>query len=355
MRGILRSVWRRIPRTPGQMIRSAASATAVLRASVPRVALHRDAAGQPQSIQLRFWARQPALAWAAGTAEAVAETPDRETWVIDANRAGIRERLLEFWRYRRVLSYFSVRYVKGMYGGTTLGPFWLFARPLLPIALSAFVFGSVLQVGSDGVPYFLFFLTGSVTWMLFERGLMFVTRSFTQSGSLIKKVYFPRLIAPFASMLPQLVNFGIYMGLLVATVIYYYFKEGVWYLVIGPRLVLALGAVALAVLLAIAVGLWTSVWQAKHQDVRFTLRYVTRFWSYATPVIYPMSKIPPEHRWIMFVNPMASIVETFKWATLGTGAFYPLPLLCSCVIIAIVFTGGLWYFGRAEGASVDSL
>lgn len=284
-----------------------------------------------------------------------AAAPERDKWTIDASRMGFGERLHEFWRYRRVLVYFSMRFVKGMYAGTSLGVFWLFARPLLPIFISAFIFGRLLQISSGGVPYFLFFLTGQVTWMLFERGLLFVTRSFDSSRSLIKKVYFPRLIAPFSSVLPALVNFAIYMGLLLGAVIYYFFKEGNWYLQISPRLFLGFGAVLLAVLLAIAVGLWTSVWQAKFSDTRMTLRYVTRFWFYATPVIYPMSQIPPEHSWLMYANPMAPIVETFKWATLGVGGFYGGPMLASCTITAVVFAGGLWYFGRAEAASVDNL
>ena len=284
------------------------------------------------------------------------DAPEREKkWVIDASRVGVTERLKEFWRYRRVLSYFSIKSVQALYKGTTLGPFWLFARPLLPIAISAFVFGSLLKVGSDGVPYFLFFLTGMAVWMLFERGLMMVTRSFSQTKSLVKKVYFPRLIAPFSSVLPSLVNFGIFMALLLGTVIYYFFKDNVWYLVIGPRLIVGLFAVVLAVLLSIAVGLWTSVWAAKHEDVRLSLRYFTRFWSYATPIIYPMSQIPPEHRWLMWVNPMAPVVETFKWATLGIGAFYPGPLLASCCIIGVVLFGGIWYFGRAESEAIDNL
>ena len=290
-----------------------------------------------------------------GFAVPQADAPEREKWVIDASRVGVIERLKEFWRYRRVLLYFSTKAVQGLYKGTTLGPFWLFARPLLPIAISAFIFGSLLKVGSDGVPYFLFFLTGMAVWMLFERGLIMVTRSFSQTKSLVKKVYFPRLIAPFSSVLPSLVNFGIFMALLLGTVIYYFFKDNVWYLVIGPRLIVGLFAVVLAVLLSIAVGLWTSVWAAKHEDVRLTLRYFTRFWSYATPIIYPMSQIPPEHRWLMWVNPMAPVVETFKWATLGIGAFYPGPLLASCCIIGVILFSGIWYFGRAESDAIDNL
>jgi lipopolysaccharide transport system permease protein len=280
---------------------------------------------------------------------------DREKWVIDASRAGLRDRLFEFWRYRRVLSYFSTKAVKSMYQGMTLGIFWLFARPLLPITISAFVFGSLLQVPSDGIPYFLFFLTGQCTWMLFERGLLMVSRSFSQASSLLKKVYFPRLIAPFSALLPAVVNFGIYMALLLGAAAYYFATDHHWYLLIGPRLLLGGLAIALTLFFTVAVGLWTSVWMTQFPDLKFGLRYVTRFWFYATPVIYPMSQVPVEHRWLLYVNPMAPLVETFKWATLGVGEFPVGPLLSSSIVIAIVFVGGVWYFGRAEAAAIDDL
>lgn len=281
--------------------------------------------------------------------------PDRDKWVIDASRVGLGERLREFWRYRRVLAYFSTRAVKSLYEGMTLGVFWLFARPLLPIAISAFIFGKLLQVASDGVPYFLFFLTGSCTWMLFERGLLMVTRSFGQASSLLKKVYFPRLIAPFSAVLPAVVNFAIYMTLLVGAAVYYLVTENHWYLMISPRLLMAGVAIALTLFFTIAVGLWTSVWQVQFPDLKFGLRYATRFWFYVTPVIYPVSQVPPEHRWLIYVNPMAPLVETFKWSTLGVGELPVVPLLTSGLVIAIVFIGGVWYFGRAEAAVIDDL
>ena len=286
---------------------------------------------------------------------ASAEKRERDKWVIDSARAGLGERLKEFWRYRRVLIYFSTRAVKGLYQGTTLGVFWLLAQPLVPIMLSAFIFGSLLSLPSDGIPYFLFFLTGSCTWMLFERGLRFVSRSFTQTGGLLKKVYFPRLIAPFASILPSVVNFGIYMGLLVGATVYYYVTTDHWYLQVSPRLVIGLAAIFLTLFFTVSVGLWTSVLMAKFPDLKFGLRYITRFWFYATPVIYPMSKVPPEHRWLVYINPMAPLVETFKWATLGVGEFPAVPLMSASVVIVLVFIGGVWYFGRAESAAIDDL
>ena len=325
-----------------------------------QIRLDRDAAGRPIAIRVRvdgssvrqfgrsLWPRLV-------MAPAGAELPDREKWVIDASRAGLIVRLKEFWRYRRVLSYFSTKYVQGMYQGTTLGPFWLFARPLLPLAISAFIFGNLLDVPSDGIPYFLFFLTGNCTWMLFERGLRFVTRSFDQSASLMKKVYFPRLIAPFAAALPSLVNFFIYAALLVGVAVYYFITEHHWYLIISPRLLLGAISIVLTLFFTVSVGLWTSVLQSKFEDLKFGLRYITRFWFYVTPVIYPMSQVPPQHRWLVYVNPMAPLVETYKWSVLGVGEFPAVPLITACVVIALVFIGGVWFFGRAEAAAIDNL
>lgn len=296
-----------------------------------------------------------ALGLASPAPATQADTVDLDKWVIDASLVGIGERLREFWRYRRVLSYFSTKAVKGLYQGTTLGVFWLFARPLLPLAISAFVFGGLLQVASDGIPYFLFFLTGMCTWMLFERGLLMVSRSFSQASSLLKKVYFPRLIAPFSATLPAIVNFAIYIALLLGAAVYYFVTEQRWYLVLGPELLLGALAIVLTLFFTVAVGLWTSVWMTRFQDLKFGLRYVTRFWFYATPVIYPMSQVPPQHRWLLYVNPMAPLVETFKWATLGVGELPVGPLVSSSIVIALVFIGGVWYFGRAEAAAIDDL
>lgn len=290
-----------------------------------------------------------------GLAAAADGTLARDKWVIDASYAGFRDRLLEFWHYRLVFVYFSTKAVTSMYTGMRLGILWLFLRPLLPIVISAFIFGNVLQVGSDGTPYFLFFLTGQCTWMIFERGLRFVSRSFNQTGSLLKKVYFPRLIAPFSAILPAAVNFGVYMALLIGTCFYYLWTEHHWYLQIGPRMLIGFLAIGLTLFFTVSVGLWTSVWMAKFPDLKFGLRYITRFWFYVTPVIYPMSQVPPEHRWIVYVNPMAPLVETFKWSMLGVGEFPGSPLLTSSIVVVLVFLGGVWYFGRNEAVAIDDI
>jgi lipopolysaccharide transport system permease protein len=303
-------------------------------------------------LRRRFGLAAPLATGAAD--EAVA---DRRTlkWTIEPTRAGYLARFEELWRYRRILWFFSTRAVKDRYEKTTLGIFWLFARPLGPLLVGAFIFGGMLNVPSEGVPYFLFFLAGMSCWRIFDRSLLWVTRSLDSNRGLIKKVYFPRLIAPISAVSPAVIEFLIMVGLLLATVGYYYATEGRLYLRRGPELLVAAVAALLTVVFSIAVGLWTSVMQVRHKDVRYGLRYFLQFWLYLTPVIYPASHIPPQYRWVMYLNPMAPLVEVYKWSMLGIGTF-PGPALATAVaLIALTFAAGLVFFDRSEAGSVDRL
>ena len=278
-----------------------------------------------------------------------------ETWVVEPVGHGAAAALREMWRYRRLLSFFAIQSIQDLYKGTTLGIFWLFARPLFPILIGTFVFGSLLQISSDGLPYFLFFLSGMSVWTLFDRSLLWVTRSLEQERDLIKKLYFPRLIVPISSVAPAMVYFGIYVTLIILAGFYFLATTGRWYLPVGPGWLIAIGAAFLGIAIAIAVGLFTTVWQTRHKDVRFGLRYFTSFWFYLTPVIYPMSAVPPDRQWIIYLNPMSSVVETFKWGLLGVGQLPVGPLLTSLALTIVTGTAGVWYFNKSEAASVDDM
>lgn len=276
-------------------------------------------------------------------------------WVIEPTRLGFFARLEEVWRYRRILWFFAIDRIKGRYEGTTLGPFWLFARPLMPIFIGTVVFGRLLNVPSDGVPYFLFFLTGSSCWRIFERSMLWVTMSLETSKGLIKKVYFPRIIAPMASVAPAVTEFAIMFTLLVGASIFYWLKDGVMYLRFGVGMLAGLTAILLTCCFALAVGLWTAVLQVRHKDVRYTVRYISQFWNYTTPVIYPMSKVPEQYHFVMYLNPMAPFVEMYKWGMLGIGQFPLKELISGAVVTVVIFAAGLTYFNRSEAASVDKL
>jgi lipopolysaccharide transport system permease protein len=293
-----------------------------------------------------------------GEADGAADRKPQK-WVIEPARVGLIARAEELWRYRRILWFFASRRINERYEDATLGRFWMFAQPLAPILISTLIFGSMLQVPSEGVPYFLFFLTGMSCWRIFERGVLRVTRSLDQNRGLIKKVYFPRLIAPISSAAPALTEFGVFFALLVATCIYYFVKDGVFYLRLGPQLLVGVLAVAMAAFLSVSVGLWTSVMQVRHKDVQYSIRYFMQLWHYVTPVIFPLSELlkvlPPQLHFVPYLNPMSPVVEMYKWGVLGIGHVSPSGVLTGVLISLVIFGSGVVYFNRSEAASVDKL
>jgi lipopolysaccharide transport system permease protein len=307
-------------------------------------------------LALRRW-----LGLSAPVTEGVDPAVDRKTqkWVIEPARVGLIARAEELWRYRRILWFFASRRIKERYEDKTLGKFWMFAQPLAPILISTLIFGSMLQVPSDGVPYFLFILAGMSCWRIFDRGVQRVTRSLDQNRALIKKVYFPRLIAPISSVAPALSEFGVLFTLLILTCVYYYVKDGVFYLRLGPQILVAFLAVVMAAFLSISVGLWTSVMQVRHKDVQFSIRYFMQLWYYVTPVIFPLSQLlsllPDELHFVAYLNPMSPVVEMYKWGLLGIGSFSGTGVLVGTLTTLAIFSSGVVYFNRSEAASVDRL
>ncbi|MGE3274311.1 MAG: ABC transporter permease [Vicinamibacterales bacterium] len=280
----------------------------------------------------------------------------KDTWTIEPQRAGLIPRLKEFIRYRRITWFLASRSVKRMYQGTALGKFWLFARPLFPILLSGMIFGSVVGVDSGEVPYLLFFLTGAVTWNVFERCVIFITKSMNSSRDLVRKVYFPRLVIPVSGLGPAMVYLFIYCTLYLLGITFYLIAHHRWYLRMDLGLLMAPVALLLAITCAISIGLWTCVLQTRARDVQMGIRYVMRFWFYLTPVIYPVSMVPENYRHLVYLNPMAGFIEAFKWATIGAGSeLNPMALGISTGVMLVVLTGGLIYFDRMEGSSVDQL
>lgn len=287
--------------------------------------------------------------------DAISLDPTGERWVIEPAREGTAARAIELWRYRRLLSFLAVRTVKGMYEGMSLGIIWLFARPLFPILVGGFVFGRLLGLPSDGVPFVLFFMTGFVPWSLFNRAILFGTKCLDQHKSLIKRLYFPRLISPIASVAPAVAYFVIYMVLLVLVVLFYVWKDGVLYVRVGPTLLAALLMAVFAVFCALSVVLFTCVFQARYKETRFGMRYFLQFWMYLTPVFYPISLVPPEYRWLIYLNPMASVVATFRWGIIGVGEVPLVPLATSVVTACVAMAAGIWFFTANEASTIDRL
>src|SRR5688572_1511200 len=187
--------------------------------------------------------------------EAAALAPE---WLIEPRRGTIVERLRELWAYRYLLWYFASNALQAMYKQSSLGWIWLLLRISGPVGLNSLIFGGVLDVAAPGgKPYFLFFLCGTTTWMLFERSLLFITRSLERNRKLITKVYFPRLILPLSAVAPGLLYLAILLIVIVLTVIYYRRQDGLWYITLRPELLVAVAAVLLTLVFTVSVGLWT--------------------------------------------------------------------------------------------------
>ena len=278
-----------------------------------------------------------------------------ELWLIEPRQHGVIERLRELWRYRYLWWYFASDTLLSQFKRSKLGWLWLLLRVAGPVGLNAVIFGGVIGVSSGGPPYFLFFLCGTTTWMLFERSLFFVTRSLEEHRKLVTKVYFPRLILPLASVAPGLLYLAILLLVTVGSVIYYHRQQGVWYITFRTELLASVGAIFMSLAFTVAVGLWTSVLQARYRDIRYGLRYVMPFWMYFTPIIYSAEAIPERWRWLVAINPMAPIVELYKWGTLGQGHVTSTGINSSLVLIAVTMVTGIWFFNREEASSIDKL
>ena len=297
---------------------------------------------------------EPDLTLPAGQGGVAVAREPLEVWVIAPRAPGVGARVREVWKYRRLLRFFAARALQKMYRRTVLGRFWLIIRPLAPLLVATLIFGNVLSI-QTGIPFPLFFITGMTCWSLFTKTLQWVTRSLELNRKVLKRLYFPRLILPVSMTAPAWLELLLFLAFMIGVGVYYSLRDGVSYFIWSPRLFVAPMALLLSCLFALGIGLWTSVLGAGARDVRFTLNYVLDAWLYFTPVIYPISFVPEEWHWLLALNPMATLVEAFKWSTLGLGRLDLPSVAVSLGIIAATLGGGLWYFNRAEAASIDKL
>jgi lipopolysaccharide transport system permease protein len=276
-------------------------------------------------------------------------------WTIEPRLNGVGARAREIWAYRRMFLFFGRRAFEKLYRNTVLGKTWILLRPLVPLLVRVFIFGALLQVGGSAkVPYFLFVAVGTAAWELFAASLMWTTRSLQMNGSILARLYVPRLIVPIASMVPGVVNFLIHVVFIAAALVFYRLHDGVWYWD-GTWLFVAPVAVVLILLFSLSIGLWTAVFGAGVRDVRFGLGYVLEFWIYLTPVVYPVSIVPDHVEWAFYLNPIAVYIVAFRGAILGGEGPPPLAWLSALAITAAGLAAGLSFFYRAEAEAVDSL
>jgi lipopolysaccharide transport system permease protein len=286
-----------------------------------------------------------------GTNEAASASP--QAWVIEPRREGLPARFRDVWRYRRLMRFFASRSLQKLYANTVLGWAWIFIRPLVPLLVNTIVFAGLLRVGSHGVPYFLFLTTGNTIWEFFASAVTWGTRSLELNRGFMSKVYVPRLIMPVAAMAPSYLYLSINCAVLAGALIYYRVTTGVNYLAF-LNLGWAVAALVLTIMLALGISLWTSVLALQARDVRFTLGYVLGFWVFLTPVLYPLN-VPERWQWAISLNPMAAIVNAFKYGVLKIPVLNLEHLGIAALISGATICSGLWFFNRADAMAADKL
>ena len=260
--------------------------------------------------------------------------------------------LRELWQYRELLWFLTLRDIKLRYKQTALGVAWAVIQPLFTMVVFTIFFGKLGKLPSDGKPYALFVLAALIPWQLFAYALTQSSNSLVAEQRLITKVYFPRLIVPVASVLSGLVDFVVAFLLLLVMAVAGPLLG--WSPVVPTWAVLTLPAFVLfAVLSALAVGLWLSALNVQYRDVRYTIPFLTQFWMFLTPVAYPASLVPAQYRLLYGLNPMAGVVEGFRWALLGTDAPDWGLMAVSAGVVAALLAGGMLYFRRMEKTFAD--
>ena len=252
----------------------------------------------------------------------------------------------ELWDYRELLYFLTWRDVKVRYKQTALGAAWAIIQPLFMMLVFSLFFGRLAKIPSDGIPYPIFTFCALLPWQLFAHALTESSNSLVANERLITKVYFPRLVVPIAAVLGGLVDFGVAFAILLV-MMFYYGIVPTWAIVTLP------GFILLAVMTALGVGLWLSALNVKYRDVRYTINFLIQFWLFATPVAYPSSIVPEKWRALYGLNPMAGVVEGFRWALLGKQQA-PGPMLWVSVgVVVVILFGGLFYFRRMEQEFAD--
>jgi lipopolysaccharide transport system permease protein len=207
-------------------------------------------------------------------------------------------------------------------------------------------FGKLAHIPSEGLPYPIFYYSALLPWMYFAASLQNATNTIVENQRIITKVYFPRLVLPLSAILSGLVDFSVSFLMFLAMTIFYGIRPTLAILYFPLYLLLAL-------LTALGAGLWLSALNAIYRDVRYVLPFLVQFWMFASPVAYPSSLVPPRWRWVYGLNPMAGVIEGFRWALTGHGA-PPSPLLfASCAVVLVSLISGLAFFQRMETTIAD--
>lgn len=252
----------------------------------------------------------------------------------------------ELWDYRELIYFFVWRDIKIRYKQTAIGAAWAVLQPFLTMLIFTLFFGRLAHIPSEGLPYPVFSYSGLLPWTYFAAALQNSTNTIVENQRLITKVYFPRLALPLSSVLSGLVDFGISFLMFAAMMIYYHMRPSLAILWLPAFLLLA-------VLTALGVGLWLSALNAIYRDVRYVLPFLVQFWMFASPVVYPVSLMPAKWRWVYSLNPMAGVIEGFRWSLAGRGDPPGHLILLSSGVVLLLLLSGAAYFQKMETTVAD--
>jgi lipopolysaccharide transport system permease protein len=265
---------------------------------------------------------------------------------IEPSLGWVSLKLRGLWEYRELLYFLMWRDVKVRYKQTVLGAAWAIMQPFFTMVVFSVFFGQLAKIPSDGVPYPIFSYAALVPWMFFANGLNQSSNSLVNSAHLIKKVYFPRLAIPIATVFSGVVDFALAFLVLLGMMLYYGVVPTINVLWLPFFLLLA-------VVTSLGAGLWLSAMNVQFRDVRYAVPFLTQFWMFSTPIAYPSSLLSEPWRTLYGLNPMVGVVEGFRWALLGTDTA-PGPIIIASSLAALaLLVGGAFYFRRMEKTFAD--
>jgi len=268
--------------------------------------------------------------------------------IIEPRRGSLSLDLHELWEYRELLYFFVWRDIKVRYKQTVLGGIWVILQPLMPMIMFSIIFGVLVKVPSDNIPYPIFTYAALLPWQLFAFTFYASSQSLVNNQGLVTKVYFPRLLVPLSVILGGLVDFLIPLPLLIG-MMYFYGIKLTWAALTMPLFLV------LTLLISLAMGLWSSALNVQYRDVHHVINFSTQFLMFATPIFYSAGIVPEKWRLLYGLNPMVGVVQGFRWALLGHGQRLDPSVFLSVPIVIVLLISGLIYFHRVEKTFADYL
>jgi len=266
--------------------------------------------------------------------------------IIRPSKGWVSLQLRELWEYRELLYFLTWRDIKVRYKQTVLGATWAIIQPFFTMVVFSLFFGKLAKVPSDDIPYPIFSYAALVPWTFFAYGLSQSSNSLVGSANLITKVYFPRLVMPISSVISGTVDFVLAFIVLLGMMLFYGIVPTINVVWLPLLLLLALVA-------ALGAGLWLSAMNVQFRDVRYIVPFLTQFWLFATPIAYPSSLLSEPWRTLYGLNPMVGVVESFRWALLGTNTAPGLVIIASSLAALFLLASGAFYFRRMEKTFAD--